>query len=156
MQHYGGFLPTHVGPIQYIARKRDLKSIRYYDGVAALEVPWSVVRQITFRNDWRPDSPRLQAVVRSIREKGFQPFEPIICRIGRKGKWFVIDGGHRLTAARIVDGGFFSNLFSRKVRTLYFLVFEKPRRWPKVRKAAGEASDSGGRASFTNPQNPAP
>ena len=57
---------------------------------------------------------------RAIRSKGYNPFDPITARIGQRGKWGIVDGGHRLTAARHVMREFWSNLFAPKVRNLYF------------------------------------
>ena len=100
--------------------------------MAAVEVPVELLRHIEFKNDERFDSPRLDAVERSIRDRGFVPTDPIIARIGQKGKWVIVDGGHRLTAARQVAEEFWTNLLKRKVRTLYFLLFETERSWLKV------------------------
>lgn len=131
------FVPTgYVGPIQQIRKRSDLKAIQFYDGVAALEISFSIVKQIKFRGDWRPRSPRLDGLIGSIRERGFLPFDPVICRVTKKRKFHVIDGGHRLTAARIVDREFWPNLFTRKVKTIYFLVFQSPERWTKVKRIA--------------------
>ncbi|MEM6423173.1 MAG: hypothetical protein AAF698_11310, partial [Pseudomonadota bacterium] len=43
------------------------------------------------------------------------------------------DGGHRITAARIVGEDFWANLFGRHVRSLYFLLFTTPDSWCKLR-----------------------
>ncbi len=138
------FVPTgRVGPIQRIRRKRDLKTIRFLDGVAALEIHFSVVKRLKIKGDMRPRSHHVEQLVHSMREKGYVPFDPIVCRITRKGKLHVIDGGHRLTAARIVDREFWPNLFSRKIRTVYFLVFQSPERWPKVKRIAADGSSAG-------------
>lgn len=137
------FVPTgNVGPIQQIRKKSDLKAIRFHDGVAALEIPFLVVKRLKIRGGARPRSERVERLVQSMREKGYVPFDPIVCRITRKGKLHVIDGGHRLTAAGIVDREFWANLFSRKVRTVYFMVFQAPERWPKVKRLADKDAKS--------------
>lgn len=89
---------------------------------------------IRFKNDRRERSERLRRVERSIRNRGYVPVDPIIARIGQKGRWVVVDGGHRLTAARRVSREFWSNLFGRKVYSLYFLLYETPRSWRKLKK----------------------
>lgn len=119
--------------IQRIKSIGDVARIRFHDGVAAVEAPMSVVRQIKFKNHHRGPSPRLDAVENSIRENGYCPLEPIIIRIGQKGRWIVVDGGHRLTAAREVDDEFWVNLFHRRVGNLYFLLFETARSWTKLK-----------------------
>jgi hypothetical protein len=119
--------PVPAGPVQTLLTPEDLKRIRFTDGVAAVEVPFSLLAHIRFRNDRREPSARLEALKDSIRQKGFIPFDPIIACITRKGKWSIVDGGHRLTAAREIAREFWANLFGRKVRTLYFLLFTTPR-----------------------------
>ena len=112
--------------VQRIASLDDLDHIVFTDGVAAVEAPAEMLDLIDFKNDQRMDSPRLATVEQSIREKGYQPLDPIIARIGRRGRWVIVDGGHRLTAARRVSHGFWANLFGPKVRNVYFLLFETP------------------------------
>lgn len=109
--------------------------------MAAVEVPVELLRHIIFKNDERGDSPRLDAVERSIRDRGFVPTDPIVARIGQKGRWIIVDGGHRLTAARHVAEEFWTNLLQRKVRTLYFLLYETERSWRKTVRpeAAGKS-----------------
>jgi hypothetical protein len=121
----------------------DLSRIEFVDGMAAVEMPFALTRCIQFKNDRREESPRLEAVEDSIRRLGYRPLEPIICRIGQKGRWVVVDGGHRLTAARKVDGEFWTNLFGRKVGDLYFLLFETPRSRAKLKpKGAAVSADA--------------
>ena len=117
--------------IQRIRRKSDIARLRFDDGMAAVMVPGRMLSKIRFKNEVREDSPRLKAVERSIRRWGYQPRDPIVCRIGQKGRWIVVDGGHRLTAARRVAGGFWTNLFGPKVRDVYFVLFESERSWAK-------------------------
>ena len=131
--------PARHAGVQRIATAADLGRIRFVDGMAAVEMPFALTRHVQFKNDRREASPRLRALLRAIRREGYRPVEPIICRIGQKGRWVVVDGGHRLTAARIVDGEFWTNLFGRKVRDLYFLLFETPRSRAKLRPKAADA-----------------
>ncbi|MEM9724636.1 MAG: ParB N-terminal domain-containing protein [Pseudomonadota bacterium] len=112
----------------------DLDRVQFEDGVAALEVSVELLAHIKFKNDTRGESARLSAVERSIRDRGYDPTDPIIARVGQKGRWIIVDGGHRLTAARHVANEFWSNLLSRKVRMLYFLLFETERSWRKIGK----------------------
>ncbi len=132
---------TRAPPVQRLREAADLERIRFTDGVAAVMAPAELLEVIRFKNDRREDSPRLRAVETSIRRLGYQARDPIICRIGQKGRWIVVDGGHRLTAARRVARSWWANLFGRKVRDLYFLLFETPRSWRKSGRpeAAGPA-----------------
>lgn len=118
--------------VQYLRSADDIDGIVFEDGMAAVEVPLELLSQIRFKNHKRFDSPRLSAVIRSVRDRGYLPTDPIIARIGQKGRWIIVDGGHRLTAARRVSREFWTNLFGAKVRTLYFLLFETERSWAKV------------------------
>jgi hypothetical protein len=125
--------PTPAPRVQRIRCAEDLGGIVFADGMAAVEMPAKLLPHIRFKNDARETSPRLAAVARAIRRDGFVPRDPIVCRIGQKGRWVVVDGGHRLTAARQVMGEFWTNLFGPKVRDLYFLLFETPRSWSKLK-----------------------
>lgn len=125
--------------IQRIKTLEDIDRIRFHDGMAAVEVPISLVRQIRFKNHLRGPSPRLTAVESSIRDKGYRPLEPIIIRIGQKGRWIVVDGGHRLTAALEVDDEFWPNLFHRRVGNMYFLLFATARSWTKLKRKVAPA-----------------
>lgn len=116
---------------QRLTRAEDIASLSFTDGMASVMVAAPILRRIRFKNARREDSPRLRAVIRSIRREGYLPRDPIICRIGQKGRWVVVDGGHRLTAARRVMDEWWPNLFGRKVRDVYFLLFETPRSWAK-------------------------
>ncbi|MEM6905019.1 MAG: ParB N-terminal domain-containing protein [Pseudomonadota bacterium] len=109
----------------------DLERIPFRDGVAAVEVPAELLDELRFKNEVREDSARLRAVEASIRNRGFVPVDPIVARIGRKGKWVVVNGGHRLTAIRHVMRDWWANLFGRKVRTVYFLLYADDLSWTK-------------------------
>ena len=135
----GPVLPAVAAPlpgVQYLSSIEDLGGISFVDGLAAVEVPIEIVRQIPFKNDYRDRSPRLIRIEKSIRNRGYDNTLPIIVRVGQKGRWVIVDGGHRLTAARTVASEFWSNLLSKKVRTLYFLLFTTPRSWAKVKRIA--------------------
>lgn len=119
----------------------DLQRIPFHNGVAAVEVPARLIDVLPLKNDTRGDSLRLRALERSIRNQGFQPVEPITARIGRKGRWIVINGGHRLTAARRVMREFWTNLFGPKVVSFYFILFLNPQSWSKSGQPSGITLD---------------
>ena len=112
--------------IQWVRSASDLENLTFVDDIARIQVPISIVDELPFKNEDRGDSARLREVTRSIRRNGYNNFDPIIVRIGRRGRWVIVDGGHRLTAARIVAREFWTNLFRRKVNTIYFLLFRTP------------------------------
>ena len=121
------------GPKVFRVRtEADLDRISFDDGMVAVDVPADLIDRLELKHTDRGDSPRLQGLMRSIRDRGFQPVEPISVRIGRKGRWVVINGGHRLTAARWVMRGFWANLFGEKVRTFYFILFTDPESWAEI------------------------
>lgn len=141
--------------VQTIRTEADLDRIVFRDGMAAVEVPFALLDRIPFAGETRAPSPRLEAVIRSIRHRGYRPVDPIVCRIGMKGRWVVVDGGHRITAARAVGRSFWANLCRRKVRSLYFLIYTTPGSWSKVR-AAAEARKAGADIPVSElPQDPA-
>lgn len=120
---YRDFAPAHPGPVRRISRPEEADALAFRDGVAALMIPWRIAKDLPLEGASRPRTRRLDRLVRSIRAKGYRPAEPILCRVDPDGRWMVIDGGHRLTAARQVAGEFWCNLFAPRVRDLYFLVF---------------------------------
>lgn len=124
--------------VQYIQSEADLGRIDFHDDLAAVEVPIGLVDALPLKNWQRTPEPRLDRVMRSIRARGYVPTDPVICRIGMKGRWVVADGGHRLTAARKVAGEFWTNLCRPKVRTIYFLLFTTPGSWSKVASIAAD------------------
>ncbi|MEL6316064.1 MAG: ParB N-terminal domain-containing protein [Pseudomonadota bacterium] len=134
---------TRAPALQRVETEEDLEKIEFMDGLAAVEAPAALLDKIAFKNDRRLDSARLAAVEGSIRTRGYVPFDPVIARIGRKGRWVVVDGGHRLTAARRVMRAFWPNLFGPKVRRIYFLLYETPlsrsKMSPRRRKRARRA-----------------
>lgn len=141
--------------VQYITSLDDIPGISFVDGLAAVEAPVEVVRRIPFKNDHRERSPRLIRIERSIRDRGYDNTLPIIARIGQKGRWIIVDGGHRLTAAKTVSEEFWSNLLSKKVRTLYFLLFTTARSWAKVKRIAKAKMPHAPPPKTTLPKHPA-
>ena len=117
-----------------VRSEEDLEHIPFDRGMAAVEMPADLLERVRFKNDSRGESQRLHDLERSIRDRGYQPVEPIKARIGQNGKWVIVDGGHRLTAARHVLREFWTNLLGRKVRNLYFLLFTTPESNTKKRK----------------------
>lgn len=109
----------------------DLDRIPFENGMAAIEVPAHLLDNLELKHAERGESLRLEAIEKSIRSKGFQPIEPITARVGRKGRWIVINGGHRITAARRIRGEFWTNLFKPKIETLYFILFTNAESWKK-------------------------
>lgn len=118
--------------LQMLRSKEDLTQIQFHNGVAAVHVAARLLSQIQFRNDERQESARLDRVRRSIRAGGFNNAVPLNARIGRLGRWVILDGGHRLTAARQVMGEFWPNLFRDKVDGFYFLLETSPASWSKL------------------------
>ncbi|MEO1292148.1 MAG: ParB N-terminal domain-containing protein [Pseudomonadota bacterium] len=137
--------------VQYIHNKEEIDGIVFKEGMAAVEVPVALLDELPLKNDRREVSDRLERLERSIRDRGYVPMEPIIARIGQKGRWIVIDGGHRITAARRIRNEFWTNLFGRKIYTLYFLLFETPRSWSKMKRARKRRRASAGRQAIAKP-----
>ncbi len=115
-----------IPSVQRVESAEDLDRIQFFEDMAEIEVPVSVLDKLPFKNEERGDSVRLGMVMRSIRRDGYNNAEPIIVRLGRRGRWVIVDGGHRLTAARRVSREFFTNLFGEKVKTVYFLLYKTP------------------------------
>jgi hypothetical protein len=118
--------PPPAAPTQRLKQAEDAGAIEFVDDVANVEVPIEVLDQLPLKNADRSDGPRLRRVLRSIRRHGYDNFESVRVRIGRRGRWVVHDGGHRLTAARRVAGELMANLFRRKVRFVRFFLFKTP------------------------------
>jgi len=131
---------TKIPKLQQIRKPDDLDNIEFTDGLAEVEVPVELLDHVPLKHQERPDSPRLARVIRSIRNRGYSSLDPIVCRIGARGRWIVIDGGHRVTAARRVSREFFTNLFSPKVGDLTFILFETPMSRTKLNKRTNRRS----------------
>jgi hypothetical protein len=112
--------------LQWVETATDLDHVEFYEDMAEIEVPVTALDTLPFKNEDRGDSVRLEEVMRAIRRDGYNNAEPIIVRLGRRGRWVVVDGGHRLTAARRVSREILTNLFGRKVQTIHFLLYRTP------------------------------
>ena len=112
--------------VQWVESVRDLDRIEFYEDMAEIEVPVSALDKLPFKNDDRGNSARLDLVMRSIRRHGYNNAVPVIVRLGRRGRWVIVDGGHRVTAARRVSKEFLTNLFGAKVKTVHFLLYKTP------------------------------
>lgn len=115
---------TMTGRAVYLRSIGDIADIEFSDGFAEVDVPIELIDQLPLIGADRPDSKRLERLVRSIRSEGYRGGARIVVQVDREGRWNVIDGGHRLTAARRVAKEFWSNLFGRKVRVLHFVLHQ--------------------------------
>ena len=113
-----------VGGVYYLRAIEDIPEIPYVNEMALVEVPVDLLEHVPLKNHERSESERLLRLERSIRNKGYSSIQPVIARVGRKGRWVVIDGGHRTTAAKKIAKEYWTNLFGPKVRTLTFLLFK--------------------------------
>jgi hypothetical protein len=106
LEAFGASIPPDVLarlarlPLQRVRTRADLQGIAFEDGLAALLVDATLLEDIRFKNARRGDAERIGRLVRRIAAQGYVPTTPVICRVGRKGKWVVVDGGHRLTALK--------------------------------------------------------
>ncbi|MCG8441147.1 MAG: ParB/RepB/Spo0J family partition protein [Caulobacterales bacterium] len=119
--------------VQRLRSVEDIDRIAFINDMAVVEAPAELLDLLPFKNDRRLQSERLSRVIRSIRANGYNSAQPIVVRLGRRGRWVIYDGGHRLTAARRVSHEIFTNAFGRKVRTVSFLVFRTPLSLSKVK-----------------------
>ncbi|MEM6488772.1 MAG: hypothetical protein AAF677_10990 [Pseudomonadota bacterium] len=134
---------TDAPPIQRIATVNDLYEIRFSaDGLAAVEVASALLDCLPLVGAERSGGPRLTALVELIRRRGFRSDDPIVCRIGMRGRWVLMDGGHRITALRILRRDWLARLFGPRIDTLYFLLFTTPDSWCKLRPPPGSVIDS--------------
>lgn len=134
-----------VGKIPKLTRIKtisDIDEIDFAEGIAEVEVPIELIEFVPLKHFERQNSPRLQRLIEAIRRNGYSSLEPIICRVGALGNWVVIDGGHRVTAAKAVSQEFFTNLFRPKVGDLTFVLFQTPMSYSKL-KPRVEISDDG-------------
>jgi hypothetical protein len=125
-----------VPPLTRLRRPEDVNTIEFVDGVAEVEVPIEFIDHVPIKNAERLDSPRLQAVVKSIRQNGYSSLAPIVCRVGALGNWVVMDGGHRITAARLVAREILTNLWGQKVGDLTFILYQTPMSYSKLKSRA--------------------
>lgn len=112
--------------VQLVRTAEDLARITFFDEIAEIEVPIESIDLLPFKNEDRSDSERLRRVENAIRRLGYNNRDPVVVRLGRRGRWVIVDGGHRVTAARHVAREFWTNLFRRKVRSIHFLLFRTP------------------------------
>ena len=117
---------TRTPGIQRVTSASDLDKVTFHDDMAAIEVPIEFLDDVPLKNEDRGDSDRLRVVEEAIRRDGYNNLEPVVVRLGRRGRWVIVDGGHRVTAARHISEEFFTNLFGRKVRSIYFLLYRTP------------------------------
>ncbi|MEL6337446.1 MAG: ParB/Srx family N-terminal domain-containing protein [Pseudomonadota bacterium] len=130
----GGISIAKAPAVQQIRTVNDLYDIKFTaEGFAVVDVPYALLPCLPLVGAERQSSPRLDTVVTSMRQRGYLSNDPIICRIGMKGRWVVVDGGHRITAARIVGQDFWANVLGRRVYSLNFLLFTTPDSWRKLR-----------------------
>lgn len=115
---------TRAAGVYYLRSLDDIPKIPYVNDMALVEVPVDLLDEVPLKNHERSESERLLRLERSIRSHGYSSIQPVIARVGRKGRWVVIDGGHRITAARKVAREFWTNLLGPKVRTVTFLLFK--------------------------------
>jgi hypothetical protein len=134
MDYYRTFTVGKIPKLSRISKAEDLAEIDFADGVAEVEVPIELIDIIPLKHYERLNSPRLLSVINAIRREGYSSLEPIVCRVGRRGNWIVIDGGHRVTAAKKVSQEFFTNLFGQKVGDLTFVLFHTPMSYSKLKR----------------------
>lgn len=121
------FRVSRPPPLTRITRREDLAEITFVDDVAEVEVPVHLIGILPLKHHERLDSPRLDAVVRSIRRQGYSSLAPIVCKIGARGRWVVMDGGHRLTALRMVSRSLWTRLFRRDLGDVTFVLYRTDR-----------------------------
>ncbi|MEO1264385.1 MAG: ParB N-terminal domain-containing protein [Pseudomonadota bacterium] len=109
--------------VQRVETEDDLRNVVFVDDMAEIEIPIAAFDTLPLTNAERIDSDRLRRVEASIRAHGYDNFDRIVARMGRRGRLSIVNGGHRLTAARNVARQFWPNLFGEKVRTIHMFVF---------------------------------
>lgn len=120
-------------PLTVIRDADDLNNIAFVDGLAEVEVPAPLLDSIPLKHDERFQSDRLLAVIRSIRAKGYSSLDPIVCRIGARGRWVVVDGGHRLTAVKLIARDPIARWLGPRLGNVTFLLFQTPLSYSKLR-----------------------
>jgi len=108
-------------------KKSIRKQIRH-QGFAEVDLTLDQIQKLHLINDDRGmdrENERFWKLVRAIRDHGYASSDPL--RIFYLDDSFVlVDGGHRLTAARKVAEEWLSNLFREKVHYISCLVTEGP------------------------------
>ncbi|MEM7621423.1 MAG: ParB N-terminal domain-containing protein [Pseudomonadota bacterium] len=127
--------------VQRISKVDDIKNIEFHNEMALVEVPVSLLDKLPLKNDFRSNSSRLMKVLNAIRWNGYNNRDPVIARVGRAGRWVIEDGGHRLTAAKIVTREFWTNLLTRKIKYITFLLYETENSYSKLHEAEAVARD---------------
>lgn len=115
--------PDKLPGIQRVESVEDLANVVFVDDLAEIEVPVEAFDNLPLTNHHRADSDRLTRVTNSIRWHGYDNFDRITARLGRRGRLSIVNGGHRLTAARRVAKEWLPNLFKKKVTTIQMLLF---------------------------------
>lgn len=134
---YRTYTVGKIPKLTRLARPEDIDDIEFTDDVAEVEVPIELLDRVPIKHSERLDSPRLNQLIQSIRRDGYSSMQPIVCRIGALGNWVVIDGGHRITAAKRVSQEILTNLFGKKVGDLTFILFKTPMSYSKLRPSPG-------------------
>ncbi len=132
--HYRGYHIKKLPKYQKISSVADINDIEFVDGLAEVEVPVKLLSELPLKNHERSDSPRLISLLKRMRSEGYSSSEPVIVRVGRQGRWVVVDGGHRLTAADRISKEFWTNLIHKKIGPLIFYVYETPMSYSKMKK----------------------
>lgn len=108
-------------------KKSIKKQIRDH-GFAEVDLTLDQIRKLHLVNDDRVterENPRFWRLVNAIRDHGYSSSDPL--RIFYlDGTFVLIDGGHRLNAARKVAEEWLSNLFREKVHYISCLVTPGP------------------------------
>ena len=113
--------------VLYINTIEDLNRIAFVDGVAKVDVPVRFLDALPLIGEERPETERLYRLMRIIRNKGYGGEPRIVIQIDANGHWAVIDGGHRITAARRIAREFLTNLIAPKIINLHFILHQRMR-----------------------------
>lgn len=114
--------------MQRVRRKKDLARLAFWRGLAEIEVPLAAFDRLKIDNADRSPNPRLDCLMRSIRAHGYSNRDPIEAQLGPRGHLFIEDGGHRLTAIRLLRRNWLSRLlFGRRCPgSVVMLVRDSP------------------------------
>ncbi len=102
----------------------DIEDLEFIDGLAELRIPAKLLGKRPLKNHERGNRAGLCILLRPICVNSYSSIEPIVVRIGRRGRWVIVDSGHRLTTGTPVAGVIWTNLFSKKVSPVIFHVYE--------------------------------